>query len=91
MRQKLLRECVAPVGHKICKTRVTLTRFPVPLIPNTQLRAKVLAKRHKARLGDALIAQSCIDHGIPLLTRDRDFRAFADAAGLDLVIGSGGP
>jgi len=52
------------------------------------LRAKVLAKRRKARLGDALIAQSCIDRGIPLLTRDRDFRAFADAAGLDLVIGS---
>jgi hypothetical protein len=25
------------------------------------LRAKVLAKRRKARLGDALIAQSCID------------------------------
>jgi predicted nucleic acid-binding protein len=53
------------------------------------LRAKVLAKRRKARLGDALIAQSCIDHGIPLLTRDRDFRTFADAAGLDLVLGAG--
>jgi predicted nucleic acid-binding protein len=51
------------------------------------LRAKVMAKRRKARLGDALIAQSCIDRGIPLLTRDRDFRAFAEAAGLDLVIG----
>lgn len=51
------------------------------------LRAKVLAKRRKARLGDALIAQSCIDRGIPLLTRDRDFRAFAEAAGLDLVLG----
>lgn len=54
----------------------------------SELRARVLAKRRKARLGDALIAQSCIDHGIPLLTRDRDFRAFADAAGLDLFIGS---
>jgi predicted nucleic acid-binding protein len=55
------------------------------------LRAKVLAKRppRRARLGDALIAQSCIDRGIPLLTRDRDFRAFAQAAGLDLVLGSG--
>lgn len=52
------------------------------------LRAKVLAKRRKARLGDALIAQSCIDRGIPLLTRDKDFRTFAGAAGLDLVIGS---
>jgi len=45
------------------------------------LRAAVLAKRRKARLGDALIAQSCIDRGVPLLTRDLDFRAFADAAG----------
>ena len=53
------------------------------------LRAKVLAKRRKARLGDALIAQSCIDGGVPLLTRDRDFRAFAEAAGLNLVLGSG--
>ena len=52
-----------------------------------ELRASVLAKRRKARVGDALIAQSCIDRGIPLLTRDRDFRAFAEAAGLDLVIG----
>jgi predicted nucleic acid-binding protein len=53
------------------------------------LRAKVFAKRRKARLGDALIAQSCIDGGVPPLTRDRDFRAFAETAGLDLVIGSG--
>jgi len=50
------------------------------------LRAKVLAKRRKARLGDALIAQSCVDAGVPLLTRDRDFRAFAAAAELDLVL-----
>jgi predicted nucleic acid-binding protein len=50
------------------------------------LRGKVLAKGRKARLGDALIAQSCIDKGIPLLTRDRDFRAFAEAAGLKLTL-----
>jgi predicted nucleic acid-binding protein len=53
------------------------------------LRGKVIAKRRKARLGDALIAQNCIDRGIPLLTRDRDFRAFAEAAGLDLILGAG--
>jgi predicted nucleic acid-binding protein len=51
-----------------------------------ELRAKVLAKQRKARLGDALIAQTCIDHGISLLTLDGDFRAFAQAAGLDLLI-----
>lgn len=53
------------------------------------LRAKVLAKGRKARLGDALIAQSSIDRGIPLLTRDRDLLVFAEAAGLELVIGAG--
>ncbi len=53
------------------------------------LRAKVLAKRRRARLGDALIAQSCIDQGILLLTRDRDFRSFAEGTKLDLVLGSG--
>lgn len=53
------------------------------------LRARVLAKRRKARLGDALIAQSCVDRDLPLLTRDRDFLAFVEAAGLNLVPGSG--
>ena len=48
------------------------------------LRSKVLAKGRKARLGDALIAQNCIDQGIPLLTRDQDFRALAEIAGLEL-------
>jgi predicted nucleic acid-binding protein len=52
------------------------------------LRAKVLSRRRKARLGDALIAQSCIDRDVPLITRDRDFRAFVDAAGLDIIRGS---
>ncbi len=53
-----------------------------------ELRSKVLKQRRKARLEYALIAQSCIDSGVRLLTRDRDFRAFADAGGLDLVIKS---
>jgi predicted nucleic acid-binding protein len=70
----------------------TLTELPlIDLRPGYwqragELRAKVLAKRRKARLGDALIAQSCVDYQTPLITRDRNFRAFADAAGLDLVI-----
>jgi len=49
------------------------------------LRAKVLAKQRKSRLGDALIAQCCLDHGIPLITRDRDFRAFQEAAKIDVL------
>lgn len=54
------------------------------------LRARVLGRGRKARLGDALIAQSCLDRGIPLLTRDGDFRAFAEAAGLELLVGPPG-
>lgn len=49
------------------------------------LRATVLAKQRKARLGDALIAQCCLDHSIPLITRDRDFRAFQEAAKIEVL------
>lgn len=48
------------------------------------LRAAVIAKRHKGRLADALIAQTCLDHDVPLLTLDRDFRHFVPA-GLRLL------
>ncbi len=76
---------------------VSETLLDIPLIETKSgywqraglLRAKILAKRRKARLGDALIAQTCIDAGISLLTRDRDFRTFASATGLDLVFGHG--
>lgn len=54
------------------------------------LRARVLGKRRKARLGDALIAQVCADHQVYLLTRDRDFHAFAEAADLRIVAGPAG-
>ncbi len=41
-----------------------------------ELRAKVIAAGNKAKVADALIAQSCIDHRVRLLTNDRDFRHF---------------
>ena len=47
---------------------------------------QVLARRGaKAKVADALIAQSCIDHDIALITRDRDFRHFAEYCGLRLA------
>lgn len=49
------------------------------------LRASILKQRRKARVADALIAQSCIDQSVPLVTRDRDFRHFARAARLPLL------
>lgn len=48
-------------------------------------RSKVLARKLRAPLADALIAQSCIDHGVPLITRDADFRHFAKHCGLKLA------
>ena len=49
-----------------------------------ELRARLLRRGLKARLAYTLIAQSCLDHRVPLLTRDRDFRNFATHAGLRL-------
>jgi len=64
----------------------------VPLLPifdgywerAGRLRAKLLSEGRKAFLADCLIAQSCIDHVVPLITHDRDFRHFAKA-GLKLL------
>ena len=50
-----------------------------------RLRAKVLARGLRARLADTLIAESCIDHNVALVTRDPDFRHFAKLGGLELA------
>jgi|SRR5580704_206373 predicted nucleic acid-binding protein len=50
------------------------------------LRAKVLAKRRRARLADSLIAQLCLDASLSLITRDRDFRSFAELSNLSLLL-----
>jgi predicted nucleic acid-binding protein len=48
-------------------------------------RSKLVAKKLKARLADTLIAQICIDHNLPLLTKDSDFKNFVKICGLKLV------
>ena len=66
----------------------------LPLLPVTDgywervghLRAAVIAQGRKARLADALIAQSCLDHDVPLVTRDTDFRNFSRVRPLRLVL-----
>ncbi len=74
--------------------RRTLGTFKeLPLLPITggyweragALRAAILATGRKARLADALIAQCCVDSGVPLITRDADFGRFARASPLKLV------
>lgn len=49
------------------------------------LRARILRSGNKAKLADTLIAQSCLDHRIALLSHDRDFRVFHRFAGLKLL------
>jgi predicted nucleic acid-binding protein len=68
-----------------------LARLPVlPLVDGYwvragRLRATVLTGGRRARLSDALIAQSCLDHDVELITRDADFRIFAQKGGLRLA------
>jgi len=49
-------------------------------------RRQLLGRGLRARLGDALIAQCCIDADVPLITRDTDFRHFATHCGLKLAV-----
>jgi predicted nucleic acid-binding protein len=49
-----------------------------------ELRSDILSEGFKAKLADVLIAQSCIDHDVPLITYDADFRHFI-RAGLKLA------
>jgi len=51
-----------------------------------RLRARLLARKRRARLADALIAQSCLDYDVRLVTRDDDFRHFARLGGLRLAL-----
>lgn len=48
-------------------------------------RAKLLALGLKTKIADSLIAQSCIDNNVGLMTRDRDFQRFAKHCGLRLA------
>ena len=48
-------------------------------------RASLRARGLKTRLADTLIAQACIDHGLPLIARDGEYRHFAKHCGLVLA------
>ena len=50
-----------------------------------QSRLVLKRKGLKARIADALIAQSCVDHDVALITRDTDFRHFVRHCGLKLA------
>ncbi|HET8635820.1 MAG TPA: PIN domain-containing protein [Acidobacteriaceae bacterium] len=78
------------LSDPVLSPSVARTLLELPLVPLKDgfwhragiLRAKALARKRKARLGDALIAQCCIDADISLITRDGDFKAFSHAVNL---------
>jgi predicted nucleic acid-binding protein len=49
------------------------------------LRSEVIRHHRKAPLADSFIAQVCIDHNVPLVSRDGDFRNFARYRELKLL------
>lgn len=67
--------------------------FHLPVLPVTEgyweraglMRARILRAGRKAKLADTLIAQSCLDHRVMLVTRDKDFRVFHRLVGLKLL------
>ncbi|RMH08042.1 MAG: PIN domain-containing protein [Nitrospirae bacterium] len=66
----------------------------IPVLPIMQgfweraglLRAKLVRRNHKAKLADTLIAQTCLDHQIPLVTRDNDFTHFTKVSALKVYV-----
>lgn len=48
-------------------------------------RALLIHHHYRPKIADTLIAQSCLDHDVPLITRDQDFQAFTKLAGLRLL------
>jgi predicted nucleic acid-binding protein len=48
------------------------------------MRAALIKKRYKPKLPDTLIAQSCIDHDVPLLSCDAGFQIYEKHCGLKL-------
>ncbi len=91
--------CLAPVvltellSDPQLPQRVAALLKDLPLLEITEgyweragiLRSKILSQKLKAKLADTLIAQSCLDHGVALVSRDGDFRHFAAARGLKLL------
>ncbi|OGQ08245.1 MAG: hypothetical protein A3G32_08895 [Deltaproteobacteria bacterium RIFCSPLOWO2_12_FULL_40_28] len=66
----------------------------IPILPTLEgyweraglLRSKILSHGCKARLADTLITQSCLDHDIPLIAHDSDFRHFVQFASLKRLV-----
>jgi len=83
---ELLSEPHLPAQHRaVVLDLPVLELFDGFWIRAAATRALLLAKRLRARLPDTLIAQSCLDNNVALITRDTDFRHFAKHCGLRLA------
>jgi predicted nucleic acid-binding protein len=83
---EFLSEPQLPPNHRaIAMALPLLELLPDYWLRAGEVRAKLLAKGLRARLADSLIAQSCIDHSVMLITRDNDFRHFVKHGGLKLA------
>jgi len=71
--------------------RQAIAQFPLLAITEGfweragDLRSGILRKGRRPRLSDTLIAQLAIDHKIPLVTRDSDFKYFQQISKLELA------
>jgi predicted nucleic acid-binding protein len=75
-------------GARVEDSVVQLTTLPISegyWMRAGHARRILMVRGFKARVGDALIAQACIDNDVALITRDRDFRHFATHCGLRLA------
>jgi predicted nucleic acid-binding protein len=50
------------------------------------LRSKIIQRKRRARLAESLIAQSCLDCDVALITRDADFRVFSEIVGVKIAL-----
>lgn len=83
---ELLCEPKLPVAHDtMIRSLSVLEILEGYWLRAAESRKKLLSRKLRARLGDTLIAQSCIDHDVALITRDPDFRHFAKYCGLKLA------
>jgi predicted nucleic acid-binding protein len=77
------------VGAKLA---AAIDAFPIPELRSGfweragETRRKVLSKGLKAKIADALITQTCLDHDMELITRDGDFHHFVKHCGLKLAV-----
>lgn len=76
------------LSNEIKETLQSIPSFSIKdgfWVRSGKLRATLLGKGRKSKLGDALIAQFCIDYNLPLISRDSDFAVYAKNSPLKLI------